>query len=259
MKRTLLVLFAAALAACDGQTVTSPIQAGEPSNAVLPRTVYLDQSFTMRVSETVSVSGESLTVRFDAVTEDSRCPTGVQCFWAGNARVAVTLAKTGSAAQSLGLNTGLEPRIGSYLDYTIELVSLAPYPSATRPIAQRDYRATFVVRKNPPLNTAFNIKVGQTRTIAGQGLNVTFDGVLSDSRCPIDVNCFWQGNAEVQVTLSKAGNPSSTVVLNTGVSPNTATYLNYEVELTDLNPDPVSTSTINPNDYVATLIVRTVP
>src|SRR5687768_8422128 len=112
MKRSLIVLACLALAACEGQGISTPV---EPARAASVRTVYLDQPFQLRVGESVVVSGESLTVTMNGVPEDSRCPTGVQCVWAGNARVSVTLAKTGQAAQSFDLNTTLDPKTATYL------------------------------------------------------------------------------------------------------------------------------------------------
>ena len=149
MKRSVTVLACLALAACEGQGISTPVEPARlPAQAASVRTVSLGQPFQLRVGESVVVSGESLTVTMNAVPEDSRCPTGVQCIWEGNARVTVTLAKTGQAAQSFDLNTTLDPKTATYLDYQIELVALDPYPTYRGgPIAQSRYRATFVVRR----------------------------------------------------------------------------------------------------------------
>jgi hypothetical protein len=254
MKRSLFAIALAALAACDGSDVTAPTAAPDAPLAAASGSVQLGQQFELRVGGQATISGEALTVSFQGVPSDSRCPTGVQCVWAGNAVVQVVLSQGGKAA-GLELNTGIEPRTGTYLNYEIELVSLAPYPSSKGPISQSQYRATFVVRKSPVLGQSFNLKAFNSATIAGEGLTVTFNGVLSDSRCPSDVTCFWAGNAEVQLILSKPGFATDTVVVNTGVSPQSASYNGYTVALQGLAPTPVSTSTIAPGDYVATLLV----
>ena len=257
MRRLLLALACTALAACDGAPPTAPAEDAAPRAAAAPRTVTLNTNFDVRVGETVNVSGESLSVRFDSVPSDSRCPTGVQCVWAGNAQVRVTLSKVGSAPGTLNLNTTLDPRKGAYLNYEVELVGLAPYPSSKTTLRYSDYRATLVVRKTGvALNQSFNLKAFQSATVSGEGLTVRFDTVVSDSRCPSDVQCFWEGNAEVQVTLTKTGSPSQTFVLNTALEPKKATYGVYEVELLGLAPTPISTSSIASGDYVATLVVR---
>ena len=147
MKRAVFaILCVASLAACNENT-TSPVQAPEAPRAAAAANATLDQPFELRVGQTATVAGQGLTVSFEAVPSDSRCPTGVQCVWAGNAVVQVVLAKDGKAA-GFELNTNLEPKSANYLNYTIELVSLAPYPTAKNPsIPQSQYRATFVVRQ----------------------------------------------------------------------------------------------------------------
>ena len=255
MKRSLFAIAMVALAACDGKDITAPVEAPDAPLAAGSSNVQLGQQFELRVGGSATVSGENLTVSFQGVPSDSRCPTGVQCVWAGNAVVQVVLSQGGKAA-GLELNTNLEPKTGTYLNYEIELVSLAPYPSAKGgAISQSQYRATFVVRKTPVLGQSFALKAFNSATIAGEGLTVRFNGVLSDSRCPSNVQCVWAGNAEVQLILSKPGFASDTVMVNTGVSPQSATYNGYTVALQGLAPTPVSTSTIAPGDYVATLLV----
>ncbi|HEX8691911.1 MAG TPA: hypothetical protein VF746_05810 [Longimicrobium sp.] len=255
MKRSLVAFACVALAACNAQDATSPLAPAGPANATAGTTAFLNQPFTLRTGQTAVVSGEGLSVRFESVPSDSRCPTGVQCIWAGNAVVRVVLSKDGKAA-GFELNTNLEPRTASYLNYEIELLQLDPYPTAKGgAISQSQYRATFVVRKAAVLGQPFDLKAFGTATIAGEGLSIHFDGVNADSRCPSDVTCIWAGDAEVQLTLSKAGFPSQTVVLHTTLDPKSASYAGYTVNLQDLKPYPVSTSTIAPGDYVATLLV----
>lgn len=87
----------------------------------------------MHAGETVSVDGEGLTITYDSLLEDSRCPEDVQCIWAGNGRILLTLTKTGNAAAGMELNTTLEPKSGRYLDYSVSLVELGreASPAAT--------------------------------------------------------------------------------------------------------------------------------
>ena len=87
------------------------------------RSVGRGQSFSIGVGETVNIAGERLTITFQDVLQDSRCPVGVQCIVAGDAIIAVTLAKTGSSSATLSLNTE-SPVTAQYLNYTVELVDL---------------------------------------------------------------------------------------------------------------------------------------
>ena len=78
------ILFAAGLTACS-QDVTAPVRAPEAPLAAAGANVSLGQPFELRVGRSATVAGEGLTVSFEAVSSDSRCPTGVQCVWAPEA------------------------------------------------------------------------------------------------------------------------------------------------------------------------------
>lgn len=105
------------------------------------------QTVDVRVGREVTVGGRKLKIKFVAVREDSRCPEGVQCIWAGNARIELKLSRAGGRAANMELNTMTAPREITYANYTIKLTKLAPYPSQSRPPKVREYVATLVVTK----------------------------------------------------------------------------------------------------------------
>ena len=53
-----------------------------------------------------------------------------------------------------------------------------------------------------PLDQPFDLRAGQSAVVPG-GLKVTFDRVVSDSRCPIDAICVWAGEAVIALKLSR--------------------------------------------------------
>lgn len=142
------VLLAALLPACNqgpGAAVQGP---GTPG--AVNADASLDAPFVLRAGERAIVAGEGLTVSFQGVPTDSRCPTGVQCVWAGNAVVRAVLSRDGKAFGA-ELNTTLEPRSVGYLDYDVALVSLVPAPvNEGGAIPQSQYRATFMVTRTAP-------------------------------------------------------------------------------------------------------------
>jgi hypothetical protein len=105
------------------------------------------QTVEVRVGRQVAVAAGKLKIRFVAVREDSRCPQGVQCIWAGNARVRVMLSRAKGRAATVELNTLTEPREITYANYTIKLTNLAPRPVQDRQLKASDYVATFVIAK----------------------------------------------------------------------------------------------------------------
>jgi hypothetical protein len=113
-----------ALAACASATIT-----------VSPET-----DFTLRVKEWAQLDGTPLSVQVDTISEDSRCPSDVQCVWAGNARVQLRMRTATAGDAVMPVNTMLDPRSASYGGRTVTLVGVEPQPRQGQPIRQEDYR-----------------------------------------------------------------------------------------------------------------------
>ncbi len=92
------------------------------------------------------------------------------------------------------------------------------------------------------LPATVTLKPGDHRTIGG--VAVRFSEVKGDSRCPIDVTCVWQGNAELLFVVGPAAGdgPAQLVPLNTGVEPRSGGALGLRLTLVNVSPDPVSTT-----------------
>jgi hypothetical protein len=107
------------------------------------------REFRIRAGRTVTLAREGLRLRFVRVAADSRCPTGVECVWAGNAEVVIEVgARNRRVSKTLRLNTNASPERPAedkYRSYTVKLVELKPYPSAARKIRQGEYTATLLV------------------------------------------------------------------------------------------------------------------
>jgi hypothetical protein len=135
MTRVANILTAAGLAACSGAGY-SPTDPGNPSPS--------GQTLSVRVGETAAVGTTGVTIAFDAVVSDSRCPLDVLCVWAGNGQLALTLTNGYGATTVDTLNTTVEPRKTDFAGLEILLQGLAPYPTG-EPIDPGDYVATFRV------------------------------------------------------------------------------------------------------------------
>jgi len=98
------------------------------------------------------------------------------------------------------------------------------------------------------------LSVGETQLV--RGLSITYTAVLGDSRCPIDVVCIWEGNAESQLRLSAPGHEPVVRVLNTSYNFATSvSYAGYQIQHLYLEPAPVSTKWPAPEDYKLTILV----
>ena len=94
---------------------------------------------SLRVGESKRLA-TGLTIRFIEITDDSRCPRGTTCIWAGNAAVKVSVSIGRKPAKEFTLNSNLTPRSVDYEGYTIAFVSLTPKithtdaPASARPL-----------------------------------------------------------------------------------------------------------------------------
>jgi hypothetical protein len=126
-------------------------QVDEQARADVPE-VSLNGPFPLSGGQEVLIPGEKLRLRFTDVLEDSRCPTRVECFWTGQARIAIEVLPDGAGPTTVEFNTNPAPeqtvKAATVGAYSIELQSLDPYPQMPDdPIAFEDYRATLVARK----------------------------------------------------------------------------------------------------------------
>ena len=86
------------------------------------------------------------------------------------------------------------------------------------------------------------------------GLRVRFEGVTGDSRCPVDVQCVWEGDAVVVVTAVETSGDQAALELHTaGRFPRAATYGRYRVRLVALSPQPRQGQSVPAGQYRATL------
>lgn len=121
------------------------MNAGEPD----PPQAGVGQEFPIKVGQQIKLAGQDVKVKFVAVSEDSRCPTDVNCVWAGNAAIALDFVD-GNCTTLLKLNThqnSQSPENGKAGTYRVKLVKLDPHPRSTEKIAAGDYTATLIITK----------------------------------------------------------------------------------------------------------------
>ena len=108
-----------------------------------PQPENFPQTFELHPKVTKKVSND-LSIRFNTVLGDSRCPVGTQCPWEGNAEILLELS--GGDLETVHLNTGgMFPRTEMYNGYTVTLDELKPYPAQGITIEESDYTAVLSV------------------------------------------------------------------------------------------------------------------
>lgn len=128
---TLIMLFSVLAKAQDTTTVTAPI-------------------IVVKAYQGTTIPVKNMGVQLLKVIEDSRCPKGVDCVWAGNAKVLVQIIDSaGKKTQKEIVFSGgtIAPL---YTEDGIEIIlrGLAPYPNASSKINPKDYYLLMDVRVN---------------------------------------------------------------------------------------------------------------
>ena len=121
----------------------TPSQPGASGSVTPTINASMGSEFDLSVGQEAKLQGSAVVIRFRGVTEDSRCPSDVQCVWAGDAVVALSLTGAGSSDPSL--HTTLDPKAVQYAGRTITLVGVKPIPRSGTKIPALEYVATLRV------------------------------------------------------------------------------------------------------------------
>jgi len=113
-----------------------------------PISARLGQEFDVRIGETAAIADEPLTVTFEQVVEDSRCPANTTCVWAGTAVIRLGLRVGETARGTVNLQTLSEAEAEAvFQKYRLRLVRLAPTPRDSSRIPAEQYVLTLTVRR----------------------------------------------------------------------------------------------------------------
>ena len=117
---------------------------GGPGAAAGPRRVEL------RVGKEMTLRDSKIKIRFLSVDNDSRCPQGVNCIWAGSVGVSLLLSAPGVEDVRVKLNTAVEPQAVSFKGHSIRIESVKPPRVEGEKIRSGDYRITLAVSAENP-------------------------------------------------------------------------------------------------------------
>jgi hypothetical protein len=115
---------------------------GPPSHS--PQQVKAGQPFKLSPGESAMTKNAELTITFNSVTSDSRCPSDATCIQAGEAKVSLTL-QSSQGSRDVELSTTSDNSQAAYSGYVVQFVDLMPYPISTKPISPETYEVTLVV------------------------------------------------------------------------------------------------------------------
>jgi len=108
----------------------------------------LGQEFSLKIGQTAFITDEELSIKFVAVTEDSRCPQGAVCVWEGRVSCLVQLAY-GSTSETIVLTqSGTTDQYSeeAYQEYTLAF-RVQPYPEVGKEIEDSEYRLYLIIER----------------------------------------------------------------------------------------------------------------
>ena len=105
------------------------------------------ESVKIQINKEKKLVQSKLTIKFLELVEDSRCPTGVQCIWAGNGKIKVSVKRGTAAAKVFEMDTNGPNNTISHGGYKVTLKDLTPHPAENIRINRNGYVATFSVTK----------------------------------------------------------------------------------------------------------------
>lgn len=130
--------------------------------------------------------------------------------------------------------------------------------------------ATSVAPGTPALGQPFTLGYGQTAALEEIDMAITFQEVVTDSRCPADVTCAWSGVVNVRLLLEMPGEPPRQMLLG-GVTdregkvlgpvveasgPTADWHAGYVIAVQQVTPYPLHHDELPPPEaYAVTLLV----
>ena len=148
MKTTVFIFasfcIACALAACQ---TASPIMDTPVTN-----------EFSLETGQSARVRGTDLTITFNSVLGDNRCPSDLECAASGPVTISLTVQQEDAIPSGITLQTvtdregrspgvpfeGIQDSVEAG-DYIIRVLGVLPYPRNLSGIKASDYQATFLV------------------------------------------------------------------------------------------------------------------
>lgn len=128
-------------------TILILLLAGSVSCASKNIEASFGKEFILPLGKTAAVGDENLTFKFVEVISDSRCPSGVECIQAGEAKCSMHIVYHGAVSDVVFVQGGGDvPSFGELNSYDV-MYKLEPYPEAGKEIAESDYKLKITVKK----------------------------------------------------------------------------------------------------------------
>ncbi len=110
---------------------------------------------------------------------------------------------------------------------------------------------------NGAVKNELTLRYGESKSLPGEDLRVTFEKVLEDSRCPLGVTCVWEGNAKIRLALRESDIIRvNELNSNRTIDPDSLLFAGYTMRIKSLNPYPVDSVMVDSLNYEVTLTFK---
>lgn len=140
-------------------------------------------------------------------------------------------------------------RIYFILPFLLSFASIACLPTKAEKEAIQNRIPIF-------LDKEFTLKVGQTGFFELQKISITFNNVISDSRCPSDVVCIWAGDVQIDVSIKIQELEPINIIMTDNKDRNHYEFFGLDLILLKVEPYPISNKRTPPSNYTAKFIIR---
>ena len=116
------------------------------------------------------------------------------------------------------------------------------------------------------INETFTLKCGESVIVKPDNLDLGFYEVISDSRCPTNLRCFWEGAAEIKVWICEPGQSAKFIKLpiygdvtyEDTIRHVVIDTLGYQLSLLQLDPYPDEFEERDYSEYEATIFISNI-
>ena len=106
------------------------------------------------------------------------------------------------------------------------------------------------------LGQEFSLSTGQRALVAGEGLEIEFEKVVEDSRCPRDVTCIRAGRVSCIVGITQGDSSYDMVLTEPGLNDQYVYEVYEEYQLAfRVEPHPEADKKISDDEYRLLLII----
>lgn len=109
--------------------------------------------------------------------------------------------------------------------------------------------------QSPALGQPVTLKPGEKAVFEAERLQIRFDRVVSDSRCPKGAQCVWAGEAVIRLTVTLPDTSNKSIDVKASPTDEGTAVGSFSVSVNDLQPLPTLSGAVREGDYRVTLTV----